>query len=449
MVQKSKKVIKGKAKEPVSPNPLENVKKVKIRVVGIGGGGGNIVSEIAGRVTGASFVAANTDSQALKHINKKVIPVQFGESFTHGLGTGMNPEIAALAAEADKEKIKKIFQGQDLTIIIATLGSGTGSGASPYFAKVSRGVGNLTLGIFTLPFKFEGEKKKEIARAALENIKSKVNAFVVVPNERIFQLVDKTTPLASAFSEINKILARALEGLIEMIFQPGLINIDFADLRTILSGTGKLAFLNTVEVPKSEGATKEAIEKTVNSPLYPYNIKGAKGALFNIAGEKDLELSEVSQISETIFNLTNSEAKIIFGVSQGQKYKGVIKTTLLAVGCQMRDFFGDLPRPKKTTRRVKPKVEKKPVVVKKTRKISKPKIKKIIKPTNKKKNTPKQKKLPLKIHVKIEEPLVDEKKQEIRKNALQVRQEVEDEEAKILAEEQTWQSPAFLRKKII
>jgi len=442
MAKKSKKIVKNKAKEPVISVQPEKVKKVKIRVVGIGGGGGNIVSEIAGRIGGASFVAANTDSQALKHINKKVIPLQFGESFTHGLGTGMNPEIAALAAEADKEKIKKIFQGQDLVILIATLGSGTGSGASPYFAKVSRSLGNLTLGIFTLPFKFEGEKKREIASAALDNLKSRVNAFVVVPNERIFQLVDKTTPLASAFSEINKILAKDLEGLIEIIFQPGLINIDFADLRTILSGTGKLAFLNTVEVPKSEGATKEAIEKTVNSPLFSYNVKGAKGALFNIAGEKDLELSEVSQISETIFNLTNKEAKIIFGVSQGQKYKGVIKTTLLAVGCQMRDFFGNPPaRARKKT---------KPAVVKKKEKPKNPpKRKKTIKkksPPSLKLRRAKQKKLPLKIPIKSFDAA--QGRQEIRKNALQVRQEAEQEEAKILAEEQTWQTPAFLRKKI-
>lgn len=432
MAKKFKKV-KIQAKKPSAPVKSENVKKVKIRVVGIGGGGGNIVSEIAGRVKGASFVAANTDSQALKHISKKVIPLQFGESFTHGLGTGMNPETAALAAEADKEKIKKIFQDQDLTIIIATLGSGTGSGASPYFAKVSRGLGNLTLGIFTLPFKFEGEKKIEIAKAALENLKSKVNAFVVVPNERIFQLVDKTTPLSSAFSMINKILAEGLEGLIEIIFEPGLINIDFADLRTILSGTGKLAFLSSVKVQKSEGATKEAIEKAVSSPLFPYGIKGAKGALFNIAGEKNLELSEVSQISETIFNLTNKEAKIIFGISQGKKYKGIIKTTLLAVGCQMRDFFGDTPL------RIR-KPRKKPVVIKRIEEPENPPEVKTLKRARKKIiRRVRQKKLPLEVPKKIPE---------IRKNAIQVRQDVEEEEAKILAEEQIWQTPAFLRKKI-
>ncbi|MBI2038464.1 MAG: cell division protein FtsZ [Candidatus Nealsonbacteria bacterium] len=444
MAHKSKKIIK---KEPVVSVKPEEVKKVKIRVVGIGGGGGNIVSEIANRVKGASFVAANTDSQALRHINKKVISLQFGESFTHGLGTGTNPEIAALAAEADKEKIKKIFQDQDLVILIATLGSGTGSGASPYFAKVSRGLGNLTLGIFTLPFKFEGAKKIEIAREALDNLKSKVNAFVVVPNERIFQLVDKTTPLSSAFSEINKILAKALEGLIEIIFQPGLINIDFADLRTILSGTGKLAFLNTVEIQRSEGATKEAVEKTVNSPLFPYNVKGAKGALFNIAGEKDLELSEVNQISETIFNLTNTEAKIIFGVLQDKKYKGVIKTTLLAVGCQMRDFFGDLPRPK-AKRKIKIKAEKKKnnpdtkgSGLRPKRRRNKKKIRRASPPSPRLRRV-KQKKLPLVI------PVATEGKQEIRKNAIQVKQEAEEEEAKILAEEQAWQTPAFLRRKV-
>jgi len=352
--------------EKTSKEP-DGVKKTKIRVIGIGGGAGNIVSEIASRLKAgsqprnSSFVVANTDLQALRATKRNTIHFQFGENFTRGLGAGMNVELAETAAETEKEKIKKLFLGQDLCILVASLGGGTGSGAGPVFAKIAKSLGIITLGVFTLPFKFEGERKLEIARDALLRLKPNLSAISILPNERIFQIIDKSTPLKEAFSSINKSLAESLQGLIEMIYLPGLINIDFADLRAILQGKGRLVFLNAVEV---EGANRlaEATKSVLVSPLYPYTIKGAKGVLFNIAGERGLSLSEVSQISKTISELVNPEAKIIFGISENKKYQNKIKVTLLATGCSTKIFSEEAKKPKtsasKKKRRQKRKIKK-------------------------------------------------------------------------------------------
>ncbi len=455
----------------------EKVKKTKIRVIGIGGGGGNIVSEIASRMEKASFVVANTDIQALKTSSRRVIRFSFGQTFTHGLGTGMNPELGLEAAQNEKDKIKKLLEGQDLCILVSCLGGGTGSGATPVFAKISKNLGNLTYGIFTLPFKFEGEKKMEIAKESLKRIKGHLNAITLIPNERVFQIIDKTIPLKQAFSVINKSLAESLGGLIETIYEPGLINIDFADLRTILEGRGRLTYLNTVEVQRKKDSTKDLMAKVLNSPLYPYTIRGAKGVLFNITGEKKLSLAEVTQISKTISELVNPEAKIIFGISESQKYSDIIKTTLLATGCGMK-IFSSKTKKKKTKKirnlKVKPILKKK--TIKKTKisqpkSISKPKTKK--RPLRTRRNKPpKSKPLHQKFGVKgkprkreikvIKEPKVktptgpevEEKVvtsnfsgEKIRKNALQIKKETEEAEREMLEKEKFWETPTFLRQK--
>jgi len=443
MAKKLKKAIKKFSPVPsltkLKPEK-ELVKKTKIRVVGIGGGAGNIVSEIAQKIKKASFVVANTDIKALKTTSRKAIRFQFGQNLTHGLGTGMNPELGEMAAQTEKEKIKKILENQDLLILVACLGGGTASGATPIFAKISRNLGNLTLGIFTLPFKFEGGKKMGIALSALEKLRPRVNAFLVIPNERIFQIIDKKTPLKVALSAINKMLSESLEGLIEMIYEPGLINIDFADLKTILEGQGKLSYLNTVKVQKKEGVAKEAVEKVLNNPLYPYSIRGSKGVLLNIAGERDLELSQVSQISKTISELAHPKAKIIFGISQNKKYSNIIQTTLLATGCQIKIF----PKKPKKIKKKKKIITNIPPVKKKS-----PKEKKF--PTGQAKKVKKVKKRQVKIEIpkknkaeaKNQPPAETEK---IRKNALQLRKEVEVAEQELLEKEKAWESPAFLRR---
>jgi len=491
MAKKIKKTLKKALPKPkMKKSEAEKtsvIKRTKIRVIGIGGGGGNIVSELAQGVKRASFLAANTDLQALKEISRKVERFPFGQSFTHGLGTGMNPELAEIAGQNEQERIKKILQGQDLVILVACLGGGTGSGAAPLFAKISKSLGNLTYGIFTLPFKFEGEKKMEIAKAALNSLKPKLNTITILPNERIFQIIDKTTPLKAALSSINKNLATALTGLIETIYQPGLINIDFADLRTVLQGQGRLAYLNTISLPKKEGTAKEAVERALVSPLYPYGIKGAKGVLFNIIGEKGISLEEVNQISKTISEKANPEAKIVFGLqplSLGKRSLGqdIIKTTVFATGCTAKIFSDETPK-KKTVRKrkkysgpkknkIKEEAGKETEVSKKMppkkekieiKPVQKPedKLKKIKKNRPKKVKTKKPKELPKEnfqpkaeeaAQESLENGFVNQKKEvevKIRKSALEIKKENEGVEKEMLEKEKLWETPAFLRQKKI
>ncbi|MDP2864136.1 MAG: cell division protein FtsZ [bacterium] len=469
--KQAKKIKLKKSVLPPSSLPVYTegpLHKTKIRVIGIGGGGGFIVSEIISRVKKASFVVANTDLQALKKLDKRARLFQFGQKLTYGLGTGMNSELGKIAAQQEKEKIKKLLEGQDLCILVACLGGGTGSGAAPIFAKISRDLGNLTYGIFTLPFKFEGEKKAQIARESLKKIKPNLNAFSVIPNERIFQIIDKETPLRAALSVINKSLAESLEGLIEMIYDPGLINIDFADLKTIFEGRGRITYLNTVEVSGVD-KSEEAIKKVVSNPLYPYTIRGAKGVLFNIAGDKNLGLNEISQISKTISDLANKEARIIFGISQlpfssmggggrDKKYRDKIKITLLATGCGAKIFP---PKPRKTLRRkiVKPEKteEKDTLPLLETKKVEKKSL-----PSKQRMKTQKRTEIkPKKIEVKSPEPESSIQNSKvhpltknfgvgvkIRRNALQIKKGIEEAEQDLLNQERKWETPAFLRRKL-
>jgi len=457
----SKKTFKARTKISTKISLLDKksflkgpIKRIKIRVIGVGGGGSSIVSEVSQKIAPLgkgkiSFVVANTDLKALRKASFQSLRFPFGQNLTFGLGTGMNPQLGRLAAQKEKEKIKKILEGQDLIILVSSLGGGVGSGATPIFAKICQDLGLLTFGFFTLPFKFEGEKKMEIAKNSLKKLKPYLNALSIIPNERIFQVVDKKTPLTSALSVINKNLAKSLEGFLEIIYQPGLINIDFADLKTILAGNdlepsfGKIAYLNTVEV-EGQNKVPEAIKKLISSPLYPYSISGVQGILFNIAGEPNLKLAEVNEISQAIFAESEGEAKIIFGISENRKLKDKLKITILATGCKT-NFISSKEKSVK--------------------------------------NVPKERKKQ-KIKVRSENPIQTEKKKEnkvlatrarqsrakggdeatassttgagflketgqkIRRNAIQVKKALQEEEEKILEKEKIWETPAFLRKKL-
>lgn len=428
MAEKAKKIKKkvsvsqGKDQTIFQPKPgeeVEKIRKIKIRVIGIGGGGGNIVSEIAQRTKAKiSFVIADTDLKALNRLPKSVEKFHFGQSLTFGLGTGMNPEKGEMAAKNERGEIKKILTGQDFVILVAALGGGVGSGATPVFAQLSKNLGNLTYGIFTFPFLFEGKRKMEIAKEALMKLRPKLNAFSILPNERIFQLIERNTPLRQALSTINKSLAESLQNLIEIIFRPALINIDFADLRTVFEGQGALTYLNSIRIEK--GIEQKEIEKIIHSPLYPYSIEGAKGVLLNIAGQKNLSLALVNQISKTISEKVDQEARIIFGISRAEKGQGTI-VTLLATGCNK--VFDQISRNRKKKR---PKEKSFP---KKEKPLSSLKRKK------KKEEVPEKESPP-----KEEETIV-------RKNGLQLKKEIEEEEAEILAKEKFWEVPAFLRRK--
>lgn len=429
----------------------DQVKKTRIRVIGVGGGAGNVVSELSLRLKKASFVVANTDLQALKQLRKGILTFEFGRSLTSGLGTGMNTELARTAALSEKERIKKLFEGYDLLVLVSCLGGGAGSGAAPVFATSAKNAGLLTLGVFTLPFKFEGEKKQELAREALLKLRSCVNAFVVLPNDRIFQVIEKNTPLQEALSFVNKSLTDGLEGLLETIYLPGLINIDFADLKTVLQGHGRIAYLATAKT-EGPGGVQEALQKVLNSPLYPYTIRGAKSVLFNIVGGKDLALAEVSEISKLIFEQAFSQAQIIFGVSQREKSQDRIKVFLLATGCQAKGVVESIkgvhcppgifsnnnvnqPQRKKVKRKKRVRPEPKP-------KAAPEHLPQKAKPKPQKPK-PKFKPRAKKVKITVSAQNSEEKP---RKNALQIKEETAVAEKEFLEKEKFWEQPAFLRK---
>ncbi len=361
------------------------------------------MNEISTEIKRVGFVAANTDKRSLKEISGKVKSFQFGDKVTGGFGTGMNSDLGREAAVNEKERIKKLFEDQDMCLFVSCLGGGTGAGAVPVFAKIAKEMGIITYGIFTLPFKFEGGRKSEIALKSLNEAKEYLNAITVLPNENIFKVIDKKTPLKEALSIINRNLSKSLEGLIETIYGSGLINIDFADLKTILEGRGKLTYLNTAEFDANK-EIEDSIKKATTSPFYSYGIEGAGGILSNISGSGSLGLKDVSFISEGISQLAGKNSKIIFGISQDSKIGNKIRITLLAVGCEAEDIF---PQEKKK-KEVIPK--KKPVVKKKKREVEKVETVKI------------------------------------RRNGLEVKKAVEEAEKELMEDEERWETPAFIRR---
>ena len=466
--KKSKKSGTHKKKKPslkIKKKPAfssqDQVHKTRMRIIGIGGGGSSIVSEIAPQISRIDFVVANTDTQALREAARQARKFSFGNSVTGGLGCGMDPRLGQKAAKEESDKVAKLFQGIDLAVIVSSLGGGTGSGAAPEFAKIARELGVMTIGIFTMPFKFEGGKRAQIAKSALERITPNLNVVSIIPNENIFKIIDKNTPLKAAFSSINGRLSENLRGLIEMIYVPGLINIDFADLKTILDGKGKLAYLNTA-VADGPSRAEEAVKELLKSPLNEYNIQGAEKIVFNITAPQALEMREVEHISRTISDY-NKRAKIIFGVSQDNSYKNKLRVTLLAVG------VGKEPARKKGAKKIQPEPEpapvpepepelkKKPVkkvapkkkLKKKPEKKAAPKKpKKKSKPKKKPGPAPKPENKPEPKEIKKEEKVQKEENKILtRKNALDLKKEAEKTEEEIIDQEKRWDIPAFLRRR--
>jgi len=478
-VKAEKKAIKKAQKKPLKPkkNAVKAVKKVlvpqfsaenlfraKIKVIGIGGGGGSIVSEIGRSLEKATFVVADTDIRALKK-RAGVKYFWFGENLTRGLGTGANPELARQAAEESKEKISGFFRDQDIIIFIASLGGGVGSGATKIFAEAARNFGGITLGIFTLPFKFEGKNKARIALKALKDLRSSLNVSITIPNERIFRIIDGQTPITQAFSIVNKSLIESLESLIDIIYSPGLINIDFADLRAILKGRGNLAFLNTIE-SSGKNRAEDIAERIRFNPLYQNGNFSAENILFNISGGQNLSMFEVEKISRDISEL-NPKAKIIFGISKDAKLKNKIKTTLLMTGPSSNaEAIKDIEIKPVEIKKAVPVVAEKAVVAEKTEKVEKKKEKKTEKKKKQKLKKPERKKedakeliaplpvfkLPVspeaaasarKMSIIIEENTA---KKGIRRSALEVKKAQDLEEQKKIKQEEEWEIPAFLRR---
>lgn len=320
--------------------------KPRIKIIGIGGGGSSIVSEIAPKIKRASFVVVDVNQQVLKKLPSKIKHFQFDQKLIHTLKAKKEFEEQEQTPQDEREKIKGLLRGADFCILVSCLGGEAGSGISPVFAEICRELRNITLGIFILPFEFEEEKKMEIAKSSLEKIRKDINASVIISNQKLLQAVKERTPLREAFSIVNKQLGESLRGLIEMFYASGLFCIDFTDLKTILAGRGKFAFLNIIET-KAQGPVQSIARKVLYNRLSPYLIFKAKGILFNIMGGENFSLNEVNQIGSVITKLVNPRAKIVFGITQNKKYEDKIKIVLLATDCQWQEWGKEKPKLKK------------------------------------------------------------------------------------------------------
>ncbi|PIR87716.1 MAG: cell division protein FtsZ [Candidatus Harrisonbacteria bacterium CG10_big_fil_rev_8_21_14_0_10_45_28] len=305
---------------------------ISVKVFGVGGGGGNAINRMneSFGFRSMDLVGVNTDSLELEkcHIRKKI---HIGKNLTRGRGTGMNPELGRQAAEENRSEIVEAMKGADLVFISAGLGGGTGSGATPIIADAAKEAGALTVAIITKPFVFEGTQRAKIAEDALNQIRERVDAFIVVPNDRVFNVIKKETPTNKAFERIDDILREAIIGITELISSQGLINVDFSDIQTIMREAGPT--LIGVGIASGQNRAVTAAGQAVNSPLLEFSIEGAQGILFGVSGGKDMKMSEINEIAKTITATIDPNAKIIFGAYYDRRLKkGQIKVTLIATG---------------------------------------------------------------------------------------------------------------------
>jgi cell division protein FtsZ len=301
-----------------------------IKVLGIGGGGCNAVNRmIEAGLMNVEFFAINTDVQALRNC-KTSNTVQIGNGLTRGLGAGANPEMGREAAEESREDLAMILDGADLVFITAGMGGGTGTGAAPVLAELARESGALTVAVVTKPFSFEGRKRMLLAERGIADLEAKVDTLITIPNERIMQIIEKKTPLQDAFAYADDILRQGISGISDLITQPGLINLDFADVKTIMTDAGS-AMMGIGE-GTGEHRAADAAQKAIASPLLETTIEGARGVIFNITGGPDLAMYEVNEAAEMISRAVDSEAQIIFGASIDPAMQNKVRVTVLAAG---------------------------------------------------------------------------------------------------------------------
>jgi len=303
----------------------------RIKVIGVGGSGKNAVNHMVNsKVKGVEFIAINTDAQDLHHSEAKK-KIHIGKNLTRGLGTGMDPELGKKAAEETKEEIQEAIKGSDMVFIACGLGGGSGTGASPIIARTAKELGALTVGVVTKPFSFEGNQRMRIAETGLEELRQSVDALIVIPNDRLLAAIDKETSALNAFAMCDDILKQAVEGISDLITMPGLINIDFADIRAVMEGAG--GALMGIGRASGEKRAEEAAKLAINSPLLEVSINGAKGVLFSIAGGDDLTMFEIHDAAKFITESVDPNAKIIFGTVRDEKLKkGELKITVIASG---------------------------------------------------------------------------------------------------------------------
>ncbi|GAC1661874.1 MAG: hypothetical protein PVS3B1_37450 [Ktedonobacteraceae bacterium] len=313
---------------PMGNHQLEGF--AQIRVIGVGGGGSNAVNRmIQASMTGIEFIAINTDAQALL-LTDAPHRIRIGDKLTRGLGAGGNPSVGAKAAEENAEEIYEALKGSDMVFITAGMGGGTGTGASPVVAQIAREVGALTVGVVTRPFAFEGKKRLLSAEEGINNLKQHVDTLITVPNDRLLQVADKRTPLSEAFRLADDVLRQGIQGISDLITVPGLINLDFADVKTIMSAAGSA--LMAIGEASGENRAMDAAQIAIASPLLDIDISGARGVLFNITGGVDMTLYEVNEAADIISQAAHPEANIIFGAVQDPNFEGKVKITVIATG---------------------------------------------------------------------------------------------------------------------
>ncbi|MFK9092340.1 cell division protein FtsZ [Bacillus salipaludis] len=312
-----------------------------IKVIGVGGGGNNAVNRmIENGVQGVEFIAVNTDAQAL-NLSKAEVKMQIGAKLTRGLGAGANPEVGKKAAEESKEQIEEALRGADMVFVTAGMGGGTGTGAAPVIAQIARDLGALTVGVVTRPFTFEGKKRSNQASGGIGSMKEAVDTLIIIPNDRLLEIVDKSTPMLEAFREADNVLRQGVQGISDLIAIPGLINLDFADVKTIMSNKGSA--LMGIGVAAGENRATEAAKKAINSPLLETSIDGAQGVLMNITGGSNLSLYEVQEAADIVATATDQEVNMIFGSVINETLKDEIIVTVIATG-----FNEEVAQPKVT-----------------------------------------------------------------------------------------------------
>lgn len=301
-----------------------------IKVIGVGGGGNNAVNRMIDHgVEGVEFIAVNTDAQAL-NLSKAEIKLQIGEKLTRGLGAGANPEIGKKAAEESREQIEEVLQGADMIFVTAGKGGGTGTGAAPVIAQIAKELGALTVGVVTRPFSFEGIRRQKQAKAGIEALKEAVDTLIVIPNDRLLEIVDKNTPMLEAFREADNVLRQGVQGISDLIAKPGLINVDFADVKTIMKDKGSA--LMGIGVATGESRAIEAAKKAISSPLLETSIDGAQGILMNISGGPSLSLFEVQEAADLVTSAADDDVNVIFGNVINENLKEEVIVTVIATG---------------------------------------------------------------------------------------------------------------------
>lgn len=316
----------------------------KIKVVGLGGGGSNAIASMMSlqQIQGVEFVAINTDAQAL-FANPSPTKVQIGEALTRGLGSGGDPEVGKQAAEESTQKLEDVLQDADMVFITAGMGGGTGTGSIPIVAQIAKNVGALTVAVVTKPFAFEGTRRMVAAEEGIDNLKDKVDALIIIPNQRLLEVVDKNMTLQEAFKLADSVLGQGVQGISDLITMPGLINVDFADVKTIMSNAGSA--LMGIGVAGGENRAAAAARMAIASPLLEVSIQGAKGVLFNIVGGSDLSMNEVNEAAQIIAQASDPDANIIFGATIKEDQLDQVKISVIATGfdesrMRLREYVG-------------------------------------------------------------------------------------------------------------